>query len=423
MGNPHHRLAAVHITGSKGKGSTALHTEALLAAAGMRTGTFTSPHLEDWTERIRIDGAPVDQSRFVAALERVRPAIEDLHEADPDSAPAFFDALVAAAFSSFATASVDVAIVEAGIGARLDPTRVCRAVATCITGVELEHAERLGPTITDIAREKAAIVRPGAPLVLGRVPDAVRRMIELHASRIGASIRCLGREIEIRSDTARMPPESAYGVLRAGIADRTSHPPACPGADRTEVCLAGRAIPVTLRQPGRRMLENVALALGLANEIGALSRLDAAAAGRALGATVLPGRMEVLRENPMVIVDGAHTRDSVGALLEILEARRGKPLVAVVSVTRGKDSIAILSRLVQRADAVFATTADASRSLPAGELGGVLAQSAPPGSVTVAELPADAIRAAIDAAGHRGTVCVTGSMYMAGAARPILAKG
>ena len=423
MGNPHHRFAAVHITGSKGKGSTALHTEALLAAAGMRTGTFTSPHLEHWTERIRIDGASVDQSRFVTALERVRPAIEDLREADPDSAPAFFDALVACAFSSFATASVDVAIVEAGIGARLDPTRVCRAVATCITGVELEHADRLGPAITDIAREKAAIARPGTALVVGRVPDAARRVIEQHASRIGASIRRLGREIEIRSDTARMPPGSAHGVPRAGIAGRTSRPLACSGAGRTEVCLAGRTIPVTLRQPGRRMLENAALALGLANEIGALGRLDDATAGTALGATVLPGRMEVLRENPTVIVDGAHTRDSVDALLETLEARRGKPLVAVVSVTRGKDSVAILSRLVRRADAVFATAADASRSLPADELGAVLAQSAPPGSVTAAEAPADAIRAAVDAAGHGGTVCVTGSMYMAGAARSILANG
>ena len=364
----------------------------------------------------------MDQSRFVAALERVRPAIEDLHEADPDSAPAFFDALVAAAFSSFATASVDVAIVEAGIGARLDPTRVCRAVATCITGVELEHADRLGPTITDIAREKAAIARPGAPLVLGRVQDAVQRVIEQHALPIGASIRCLGREIEIRFDTARMPPEPAYGVPHAGIADRNPNPLACAGADRADVCLAGRTIPVALRQPGRRMLENVALALGLANEIGALSRLDDAAAGAALGATVLPGRMEVLRENPLVIVDGAHTRASVDALLESLEARRGKPLVAVVSVTRGKDSGAILSPLVQRADAVFATAADASRSLPADELGGVLVETAPPGSVTAVELPVDAIRAAIDAAGHGGTVCVTGSMYMAGVARRFLAN-
>ena len=422
IGNPHRRVAAIHITGSKGKGSTALHTEALLAAAGMRAGTFTSPHLEDWTERVRVDGAPVDQSRFVAALERVRPAIEDLREADPDSAPAFFDALVAAAFSTFATASVDVAVVEAGIGARLDPTRVCHAVATCITGVELEHADRLGPTIADIAREKAAIARPGVPLVLGRVPDAVQRVVALHASRVGAPIRCLGREIEVRFDTAQLPPESTYGNLRAGIANRSSTPLACSVSERTEVCLAGRTIPVTLRQPGRRMLENAALALGLANEAGALSRLDDAAAGAALGATVLPGRMEVLQENPLVVVDGAHTRASIDALLEMLEARRRRPLVAVVSVTRGKDSGAILSPLVLRADAVFATAADASRSLRADELGHVLVEFAQPGSVTAQESPADALRAAINAAGHNGMVCVTGSMYMAGAARRLLAR-
>ena len=287
------------------------------------------------------------------ALERVRPAIEDLHDADPDSAPAFFDALVAAAFSTFANASVDIAVVEAGIGARLDPTRVCRALATCITGVELEHADRLGPTIVDIAREKAAIARPGVPLVLGPVPDAVRRTIERHASRVGSPVRRLGREIEVRFDPGRMPPEPAYGVPRAGIAqrvpDRLAYRGACRGAAGTEVCLAGRAIPVALRQPGRRMVENAALALGLAHEAGALSRLGDAAAGAALGATVLAGRMEVLQENPLVIVDGAHTRASVDALIEALEARRGAPLVAVVSITRGKDSGAVLSRLVQRA--------------------------------------------------------------------------
>ena len=198
IGNPHRRLAAIHIAGSKGKGSTALYIEALLSAAGLRTGTFTSPHLEDWNERIRVAGSPIDRPRLVEALERVRPAIAELHRADADSAPAFFDALVAAAFSVFADARVDFAVVEAGIGARLDPTRVCRAVATCVTGVELEHTERLGSTIADIAREKAAVVRPGIPLVTGSMPEAARVVLEHEAARAGAPQRRLGREITIR---------------------------------------------------------------------------------------------------------------------------------------------------------------------------------------------------------------------------------
>ena len=400
IGNPHRRLAAIHITGSKGKGSTALYTEALLSAAGVRTGTFTSPHLEDWNERIRVAGAPIDRSEFVEALERVRSAIAELHRADADTAPAFFDALVAAAFSVFADARVDIAVVEAGIGARLDPTRACRAVATCVTGVELEHTDRLGSTIADIAREKAAVVRPGVPLVAGCMPEAALAVLEREAAQAGAPLLRLGRDFTIRREVTR--------------ADSLA------GSDTAEIALAQRAIPVSLRQPGRHMLENSALALALANEVGALSRIGDTAAGTALRAAVLPGRAEVLQEAPLVIADGAHTRASIEALLAILDARSAARLVAVVSVTRGKDAARVLSPLVRRADTVIATTAEASRSLPAAELARALDALRPRAAIVQADAPSDAMRTAIRTADRDGTICATGSMYMAGAARRIL---
>ena len=434
IGNPHRELAAIHITGSKGKGSTALYTEALLTAAGLRTGTFTSPHLEDWNERIRIAGAPIDRAGFVEALERVRPAIAELQDADADAAPAFFDALVAAAFSVFAGASVDIAVVEAGIGARLDPTRVCRAVATCVTGVELEHTDRLGSTITDIAREKAAVARPGVSIVAGSMPEAARAVLEREAARAGAPLLCLGRDIMIRRDVTSRPLDSAqidlgcdipsrHDVTRRGHAKNrrdAALTDSLAGAGPAEIALAERTIPVALRQPGRHMLENAALALALANEAGVLSRLDDASAGAALEAAVLPGRAEVLREAPLVIADGAHTRTSVEALLEILDTRFPARLVVVVSVTRGKDAAYVLSPLVQRADTVIATVAEPSRSLPSAELASILEASGPCAAITGIDTPADAIRAAVRRAGRDGTVCVTGSMYMAGAARRIL---
>ena len=440
IGNPHHGFPAIHVTGSKGKGSTALYTEALLSAAGLRVGTFTSPHLEEWTERIRIGGMPIGEAGFVEALERVRPSVAALHESDADAAPAFFDALVAAAFSVFADAPVDVAVVEAGIGARLDPTRVCRAVATCVTGVELEHADRLGPTIEDVAREKAAVARPGVPLVIGSMPEAARAVVEREAARAGAPLLRLGREITIRRgagchsrDRSRIDScrgtsslHGAPGGSEAG--SRTSCGDlALTGsfadADSAEIAVAGRAIPVTLRQPGPHMLENAALALALANEAGALDRLDDAAAGAALEAAVLPGRAEVLCEAPLVIADGAHTRASIEALIEVLDTRTTAGtagLVAVVSVTRGKDAARVLSPLVRRAETVIATTAEPSRSLPSAELASLLGASGPCAAVTGIDPPADAIRAAVRIAGSDGTVCVTGSMYMAGAARRVL---
>lgn len=435
IGNPHRRFPSIHITGSHGKGSTALYTEALLTAAGLRTGTFTSPHLERWNERIRIAGTPVDDVAFVGALERVRPAVAALHRADAHAAPAFFDALAAAAFSVFADSSVDIAVVEAGIGARLDPTRVCRAVATCVTGVELEHTDRLGPTIPDIAREKAAIARRGVPLVVGSVPDAAREVLEREAARAGAPLRRLGHDFVVRR-SAKSPSCGATGNRRPrnrssgrdvgtargeiGSDREATVGDSLAGAFQAEVNLHGRAIPFRLRRPGRPMIENAALALALSDVAGALNRLDDSAAGAALESAALPGRVEVLRERPLVIADGAHTPAAIEALLSILGALETAGLVVVVSATGGKDVVRMLSPLVRHADAVIATTAEPSRSVPSTQLAGLLEASHRRASIIDVDPPGDAILAAMRIAGRDGAVCVTGSMYVAGAARRML---
>ena len=435
IGNPQRRLPAIHITGSRGKGSTALHAEALLAAAGLRVGTFTSPHLEVWNERIRVEGAPIDDAAFVGALERVRPSIAALHRADADTAPAFFDALVGAAFTVFDGASMDIAVIEAGIGARLDPTRVCRAVATCVTGVELEHTDRLGSTIAEIAREKAAIARPGIPLVVGSVPEAAHEVLEREAARIGAPLLHLGRDFTVRRDVAspargttgndpcRDGSRGGEGIGRrvVGSGPEGTVEGSLTGTGRAEVTVAGRTIAFRLRQPGGHMIENAALALALANEAGALNRLDDSAAGVALQSTDLPGRVEVLRERPLVIADGAHTPAAVKALLSVLGAVDTSRLVVVVSATRGKDVARMLAPLVRRAVTVIATRAEPSRSLPATQLAGILETIDRRASVIDVDPPADAIRAAVRVAGSDGVVCVTGSMYVAGAARRMLA--
>ena len=421
-GNPHRRFAAIHITGSKGKGSTALYVEALLAAAGFRTGTFTSPHLEDWNERMRIAGAPIGRAGFVEAMERVRPAIEELHRTDADGAPAFFDALVAAAFSAFADARVDIAVVEAGIGARLDPTRACRAVATCVTSVELEHADRIGPGIADIAREKAAVARAGVPLVIGPIPEVARKVVELDAARLGAPLLRLGRDIAVRRHATRPPAgplPTGEPECRASGGRTAARAGALAGSGEAEIALPDRTIPLALRQPGHHMLENAALALALAREVGALRRLDDAAARTALESTVLPGRAEVLRRTPLVIADGAHTGASIEALVGMLDDLRRCTLVAVVSVTRGKDAARMLSTLLRQADSVIATAAEPSRSLPAEALARDLRGSGTRTPIESMGAPADALQTAVHRAGRDGLVCATGSMYMAGAARRI----
>ena len=168
IGEPQRGLHVLHIAGSKGKGSTALLCEALLRAAGVSTGTFTSPHLERWTERFRIDGREVPEDALAATIGELRPHVEALR-GSPEP-PSFFDVITAAAFQLFSAARVDVAIVEVGLGGRLDSTNVVEPAVCCITSIELEHTDKLGDTLAAIAGEKAGIAKPHVPLVVGPLP-------------------------------------------------------------------------------------------------------------------------------------------------------------------------------------------------------------------------------------------------------------
>ncbi len=419
LGNPERSFQAIHITGSKGKGSTALFTEALLEAAGVRSGAFTSPHLERWQERIRLAGAPISEEEFARLLERVRSPINALHResrsGSKDIAPAFFDALVAAAFCAFAESGVEIAVIEAGIGARLDPTSRCIPLATCITGIELEHADRIGPSLRDIADDKAAIIRPGIPHIIGRLDRDLQAIVEAEARRNDVPL--------IRSGVD-------FSVETCADDERTDdrRPLADPGDNAFIVRIADRAIPLRLRHPGKAMRENAAMAIALTKAAGALDRLDDRAIGDALGNTLLPGRMEILRRSPLFIVDGAHTRVSIERLLETIEtirpsrdssrdSPRDSKLIAVLSLNLAKEVESVLSAVVERSETVIVTTAEPSRSYPAEELANILSRMHPDSEIVPVFEPEAAILKALEAAGKEKAICVAGSMYLAGAAR------
>ena len=172
LGRPEESLSVIHVAGSKGKGSTCLFAEAILLALGECVGSFTSPHLESWAERFRIDAEPVDEDRLVSAVRIVRPIVEELRSGPPETLPSFFDATTAVAFLLFAEASVDRALIEVGLGGRLDSTNVVHPAVTCITSIELEHTDRLGETEAEIAGEKAGILKADRPVVLGSLRPA-----------------------------------------------------------------------------------------------------------------------------------------------------------------------------------------------------------------------------------------------------------
>ncbi len=396
--DPHRELSVVHVAGSKGKGSTVLLAEAVLRAAGERVGSFTSPHLERWTERFRIDGAEVEEERLAAAVERLRPHVEALRREDPERAPTFFDATTAAALLLFRDAGVDRALLEVGLGGRLDSTNVVDPAVTCIASVELEHTDRLGTTLAAIAGEKAGIVKPGRPLVVGALAPEAEAVVARRATECGAPLARLGHEFAVE-----LVHEDLSG-LRLRYQD---------GALRLEAELP------TL---GAHQAHNAALALACVRRLGAHPDATLVAAARdGLAGVRLPGRVEVLSRRPWVVVDGAHTAVSargLAAVLARIPRRRGR---LVLSVSGGKDLAGMLAALLPQADEVTVTRAEPTRSLAAAQVAAAVRAAAPGVPVHAVPDPFRAVRAARESLAPDELLCATGSVYLAGIARRVLA--
>jgi len=356
LGSPQERFRAIHVVGTNGKSSTVRMAAALVEAHGVRAGAFLSPHLTSFAERIRIGDADLEPAAFGAAVERAAAAAakvdRGLEEGDRVTQ---FEVLTAAAFDELARRGVEVAVVEAGLGGRHDATGVLRAPVVVLTNVGLEHTRWLGPTIADIAREKLAVVSPEATLVLGEADAEVEALARATGARI------------VRPDLKR-----------------DSHPSgSLPGYQRTNFALAHTAA---------------------REQLGAL---DAGVVERVAERITVPGRLQVLGERPLTILDGAHNPSGVEALAAALPER---PFVAVVSILDDKDAGAMLRALRGRCDAYVCTAAPNPRALPPATLAS-LAQQLGAAAEIVRE-PRAALARARDLAGPDGAVVATGSIYL-----------
>lgn len=376
LDSPNEAFAAIHVVGTNGKSSTVRMIAALLHHHGVRAGAYLSPHLVSFTERIRVGEEDVSQDRFAAAVGRARRATELVDRTlAQDDRVTQFEALTAAAYALLAGAPVDVAVVEAGLGGRWDATNVIGAEVAVLTNVGLEHTRWLGPTVTDIAREKLAVVSPGATLVLGPNlhPDAEREA-RIVADRQAATI--------VRAP-AEPPVELAGGLRARGAFQRRNFAVACAAA------------------------------------AAHLGHLDADAVRAAAASTVVPGRFEVVRGgegSAEVVLDGAHNAGGIEAVAETLPAfLAGRPLVAVISVLDDKDAAAMLATLLPLcAAAVFTTNAN-PRALSPATLDSLAGQVGAGGSQAVTRVEADPRRAvalAEELAGPAGVVLATGSIYL-----------
>ncbi len=385
LGNPHLNLKVVHVGGTNGKGSVTSMTARILREAGYRVGRYTSPHLVSFTERIAVNDRDIGEDEVVELTEYIR---ERVVARDRDHFFTFFDFTTALAFEYFARQAVDVAVVEVGLGGRLDSTNVVHPLVSVITNVAFEHMEYLGDSLAAIAREKAGIVKRRVPVVSGAAATA-RRIVEETADRYECPLYLLGRDFSFRkSGDQRMD----YHGLRTELKD----------------------LFVNLR--GDYQLGNGAVALAALEclrEEGFSVGESAMRAG--LAEAVWEGRLEVAREAPVVLLDAAHNPDGIETLVDYLEGHyKDRKKIIVFGVMKDKEYEKMANALLRTAREFIATRPATDRARPPEDLRGVVPRAIVTGTVR------EALEKARELAEDADVVVVTGSFYTVGEAKTLI---
>jgi dihydrofolate synthase/folylpolyglutamate synthase len=379
LDNPERAFTAVQIAGTNGKGSTAAMLDSICRAAGIRTGLYTSPHLVSITERIRIAGADITTEDFARHATTVRAAAEDLlGRKEIQALPTFFEHVTAIALIAFREAGVELAILETGLGGRLDSTTAAKASIVGITPIAMDHEEYLGNTLTSIATEKAAVIRPGVTAVIAeQPPEALKVLWE----------RC-----------------AAVGVQPSLAFDRDF------------------AEKITLSLRGAHQIQNASVAIGLAKALRLHGfTITDEQIGLGLARVQHPGRLELIQAElvPPFLLDGAHNPAGALALRDYLDAFRNRPLTLVFAAMSDKRLDQIAETLFPLADVLILTTIDNPRAASVETLAPHARRFAR-GTVIEATSSAEAVRTAITRTPKDGLICVTGSLYLIGETRPMI---
>jgi len=384
IGNPESRLRVLHIGGTNGKGSTAAMVAAILQASGMRVGLYTSPHLVEFRERIRVNGAMISEEGLAELVAMVRTAIP------PSMTPTFFEVTTAIALRYFSDSGVDIAVMEVGLGGRFDATNVVMPTACAITTIALDHQEHLGWTEETIAFEKAGIIKVGVPVVIGAMGDEARAVMHRIAGERKAPLWILGDTFSVEGNgpewfTYRGPTWRFEG-LRCGLA-------------------------------GHHQLENAACAIALL-EAAAPSDcvITETAIRKGMESVVWEGRLEIAEEHPRVLLDGAHNQAAAVVLARYLEeflvSHSGSRIMLVWGMMQDKDHRAFIAPLLPLLSEIVLTQAGLARSASVKELRSSLGDWNKP--VHIEPLPADALRTAKTRATANDLICVAGSLMLLG---------
>ncbi len=390
LGHPERRFKSLHIGGTNGKGSTAAMAAAMLQAAGYRVGLYTSPHLVDFRERIRVNQAMIAEAQVAELTDRLQASVPS------GLTPTFFELTTAMALLHFAESDVDVAVLEVGLGGRFDATNVVEPEACAITTIALDHQEHLGSTETAIAFEKAGIIKPGVPVVVGRIDGPAWDVIRKTAADRGAPLARLGEDFRT---TATGSNEFSYR-----------------GHSRQLNGLTSALI-------GRHQLDNAACAVALLDAVeGRGISVQDEAVRRGLKSVPWEGRLEVVERGPVLLLDGAHNPAAAHVLAEyLMEWRAARPesrVILVLGMMRDKDSIRFVEPLRQLVSEVVLTQVDMARSASVQELREAVGTQFP--QYHVASSAADALVLAKALATAQDLICVTGSLMLVGEVKALV---
>ncbi len=389
LGNPHLAARAVHVAGTKGKGSTAAMVASALSAAGYRTGFYTSPHLHTFRERISINGRDIAKNKFASLVERLKPEIEVVNRRRAYGELTTFEILTAMAFAYFGEAKVDFQVLEVGLGGRLDATNVVEAEVAVITPISFDHAEILGDSLAKIAGEKAGIIKPGSVVVISPQQREAEEVIEEVCRQKGTRSITVGRDITWQKIAADI---SGQSLRVKGQID---------------------SYELTIPLLGDHQLENAATAVAALEALASRGvTIATESIVRGLAKVRWPGRLEILRHKPLFLVDGAHNADSARRLKEAIKQYFDfQRLVLIIGASSDKDIAGIVGELAPLSTVAIATRSRHPRALaPSLLLEELIRQGA---ATELTESVAAAAGRALVLAGPGDLICATGSLFVA----------
>jgi dihydrofolate synthase / folylpolyglutamate synthase len=396
LGNPQAKYPIIHVAGTKGKGSVASLCASALKAAGYKTGLYTSPHLWDYTERIQINGEPISHEQLIELVDEVKPAVAKIPKLTT------FEITTALGLLAFAKNNVNAAVIEVGLGGRLDATNIVRPKVSVITSLSYDHMAVLGNTLAEIAGEKAGIIKEGVPVVSAPQVDAALQVLERIAKEKNSHLILVGKDVTFKRLSSSLDGQSLrLSSLRPGSGQAFNFP----------LSAQPHTLDLTIPLLGFHQVENAAIAYTALKTSGIELSDEAIRTG--FSQVKWPARFEVLRRDPPVVIDSAHNRDSAKRLRETLdEYFPEKPVILIFCALEDKDINGILEELKPRLESVIATQADHPRAPSAEWLAEQVKKVGIPVEA-VAHVDA-ALERALELAGNRKIVLSAGSVAFAG---------